>query len=153
MIGVKVSGVRPWPGASRGHCLILNRRLMVAGAKKVRKPTASFAWPSLWGRPMTPLQLSDDEMSVLMTLAGPIDQRLRPQFLQEVAAELEAKRQAGEVDDGAVYRLAHAIQRKILGAAATWRKQVSARVKSRKVAAGRKGPGVEGDRCVETPTT
>ena len=44
-----------------------------------------------------PLQLSDDEMSVLMSLAPPIDQRLRPQFLQEVAAELEAKRQAGEL--------------------------------------------------------
>jgi hypothetical protein len=40
-----------------------------------------------------PLQLNDDEMSVLMTLAGPIDQRLRPQFLEEVAQELEAKRQ------------------------------------------------------------
>jgi hypothetical protein len=32
-----------------------------------------------------PLQLNDDEMSVLMSLAGPVDQRLRPQFLQEVA--------------------------------------------------------------------
>jgi hypothetical protein len=30
-------------------------------------------------------------MTVLLTLAGPIEQRLRPQFLQEVAAELEAK--------------------------------------------------------------
>jgi hypothetical protein len=36
----------------------------------------------------TPLQLNDDEMSVLMSLAGPIDQRLRPQFLQEVATSL-----------------------------------------------------------------
>jgi hypothetical protein len=43
-----------------------------------------------------PLQLNDEEMSVLMSLAGPIDQQPRPQFLQEVAAELEAKRQAGE---------------------------------------------------------
>ena len=32
----------------------------------------------------TPLQLNDDEMSVLMSLAGPIDQQRRPQFLQEV---------------------------------------------------------------------
>ena len=37
----------------------------------------------------TPLHLNDDEMSVLMSLAGPIDQQRRPQFLQEVAAELE----------------------------------------------------------------
>ena len=40
----------------------------------------------------TPLQLNDDEMSVLMSLAGPIEQQRRPQFLQEVAQELEAKR-------------------------------------------------------------
>jgi hypothetical protein len=59
-----------------------------------------------------PLQLNDDEMSVLMTLAGPIDQRLRPQFLEEVAQELEAKRQAGEVGEGSVHRLARQIQRK-----------------------------------------
>jgi hypothetical protein len=58
---------------------------------------------------MPPLQLSDDEMSVLMSLAGPIDQQRRPQFLQEVAAELEAKRQVGE---GLVHRLARTIQRK-----------------------------------------
>jgi hypothetical protein len=42
-----------------------------------------------------PLQLSDDEMSVLMSLAGPIDQQRRPQFLQEVAQELEASGPAG----------------------------------------------------------
>jgi hypothetical protein len=59
-----------------------------------------------------PLQLNDDEMSVLMSLAGPIDQRLRPQFLQEVAAELEAKRQAGEIGEGAVRRTARAVQRR-----------------------------------------
>jgi hypothetical protein len=37
----------------------------------------------------------------LLSLAGPLEQRLRPQFLQEVAAELEAKRQAGEIGEGA----------------------------------------------------
>jgi hypothetical protein len=31
---------------------------------------------------------------------------LRPQFLQEVAAELESKRQAGEIGEGAVHRTA-----------------------------------------------
>jgi hypothetical protein len=60
-----------------------------------------FLGPSLEDAPMPPLQLNDEEMTVLLTLAGPIDQRLRPQFLQEVAAELEAKRQAGEVGEGA----------------------------------------------------
>jgi hypothetical protein len=51
-------------------------------------------------------------MTVLLTLAGPIDQRLRADFLQEVAAELEAKRQAGEIGEGSVHRLARGIQRK-----------------------------------------
>ena len=59
-----------------------------------------------------PLQLNDDEMSVLMSLAGPIDQQRRPQFLQEVAAELEAKRQAGEVGEGLVHRVGRVVQRK-----------------------------------------
>ena len=60
----------------------------------------------------TPLHLSDEEMDVLLGLAAPIDQRLRPQFMQEVAQELEAKRQAGEIGEGAVHRLARTIQRK-----------------------------------------
>jgi hypothetical protein len=59
-----------------------------------------------------PLQLNDDEMFVVMSLAGPIDQHRRPQFLQEVAQEIEAKRQAGEVGEGLVHRLARTIQRK-----------------------------------------
>jgi hypothetical protein len=61
---------------------------------------------------MPPLQLNDEEMTVLLSLAGPIDQRLRPQFLQEVAAQLEAKRQAGEIGKAAVHRPARTIQRK-----------------------------------------
>jgi hypothetical protein len=60
---------------------------------------------------MTPLQLSDDEMTVLLALAGPIEQHLRPQFLEAVAAELEVKRQAGEIGEGAVHRVARTIQR------------------------------------------
>jgi hypothetical protein len=61
---------------------------------------------------MPPLELNDREMSMLLTLSAPIDQRLRPQFLQEVATELEAKRQAGEIGEGSVHRLARQIQRK-----------------------------------------
>jgi hypothetical protein len=61
---------------------------------------------------MPPLQLNDDEMSVLRRLAEPIDHQRRPQFLEEVAAELEAKRQVGEIGEGAVHRVARDLQRK-----------------------------------------
>jgi hypothetical protein len=61
---------------------------------------------------MPPPQLTDDEMSVLRSLAEPIDQQRRPQFLQEVAAELEAKWQAGEIGEGVVHRVARTLQRK-----------------------------------------
>jgi hypothetical protein len=64
------------------------------------------------GRPMPPLQLTDDEMTVLRRLSEPLDQQRRTQFLQEVAAELEAKRQAGEIGEGAVHRVARTLQRK-----------------------------------------
>ena len=60
---------------------------------------------------MPPLKLNDSEMSMLLTSA-PIDQRLRPQFLQEVAQELEAKRQAGEIGEGSVHRVARTVQRR-----------------------------------------
>src|SRR3984957_12022987 len=63
---------------------------------------------------MPPQQLNDDEMSVLMSLAGPIEHQRRPQFLQEVAQELEAKRQAGEVGKGSVHRVAPTISANIL---------------------------------------
>ncbi len=61
---------------------------------------------------MPPLQLNEEEMTVLLALAGPIDQRLQPQFLQEVAAELEARREAGAIGEGAVHRVARAVQRR-----------------------------------------
>ena len=61
---------------------------------------------------MPPLQLTDAEMSVLRRLAEPLDYQRRPQFLQEVAVELEARRQAGEIGEGAVHRVARALQRK-----------------------------------------
>lgn len=58
----------------------------------------------------TPLHLSDEEMDLLLGLARPIDQRLRPQFLQEVAAELEASGQAG--GPGGVHRIGRVVQRR-----------------------------------------
>jgi hypothetical protein len=59
-----------------------------------------------------PLALTTEEMDLLLSLAGPIDQALRPQFLQEVAAELEVKRQAGEISEGSVHRVARTVQRR-----------------------------------------
>jgi hypothetical protein len=59
---------------------------------------------------LPPLELNDSEMSMLLTLSAPIDQRLRPQFLQEVAQELEASGQAGR--PGAVHRVGRTVQRR-----------------------------------------
>jgi hypothetical protein len=60
----------------------------------------------------TPLSLTTEEMDLLLSLARPIDQRQRDQFLHEVAAELEAKRQAGEIGEGSVHRVARTVQRR-----------------------------------------
>jgi hypothetical protein len=59
---------------------------------------------------LPPLQLNDEEMNILLSLAGPIDHRLRPQFLQEVAQELEASGQAG--GPGGVHRIGRVVQRR-----------------------------------------
>jgi hypothetical protein len=48
----------------------------------------------------------------LLSLAQPIEQRQRPDFLAAVAAELEANRQAGAVGIGSVHRVARAVQRR-----------------------------------------
>jgi hypothetical protein len=53
---------------------------------------------------MPPLQLTDDEKMIVVTLAGPIDQRRQAEFLQEV--------EAGAIGAGSVHRLARTIQRK-----------------------------------------
>jgi hypothetical protein len=59
-----------------------------------------------------PLSLSTEEMDLLLTLAAPIDQRLRTEFLTTVAAELEANGQTGAVGIGSVHRVARAVQRR-----------------------------------------
>jgi hypothetical protein len=59
-----------------------------------------------------PLSLTTEEMDLLLALAAPIDQRQRDQFLHEVAAELEVKRQAGEIGEGSVHRVARTVQRR-----------------------------------------
>jgi hypothetical protein len=58
----------------------------------------------------TPLQLNDEEMTILMNLAGPIAPAQRPAFLDPVAAELAAAALAGGI--GATHRVAREIQRR-----------------------------------------
>ena len=60
----------------------------------------------------TPLSLTTEEMDLLLSLAQSIDQRQRDQFLHEVAAELEVKRQVGEIGEGSVHRAARTVQRR-----------------------------------------
>ena len=64
------------------------------------------------GRTVPPLQFTDEEKDLLLVLAQPIDLRQRTEFLQAVAAQLETSRQAGEIGEGAVHRVARTIQRK-----------------------------------------
>jgi hypothetical protein len=59
-----------------------------------------------------PLSLTTEELDLLLSLAAPIDQRQRDQFLQEVAAELEASGPAGAVGIGSVHRVARTVQRR-----------------------------------------
>jgi hypothetical protein len=54
------------------------------------------------------LHFTEDETTLLLTLAQPIAPERRPQFLDAVAAELEASGQSGA---GAVHRTARRLQR------------------------------------------
>jgi hypothetical protein len=56
-----------------------------------------------------PFSMSDTELRVVMRLAEPIAPRLRGLFLQTVASELQ-----GAHGDGAAYRVARDIQRRLL---------------------------------------
>lgn len=59
-----------------------------------------------------PISLSAAELTLLTELAGPIDQRLRPEFMQTVATELETRRAAGGIGEGTIYGIARQAQRK-----------------------------------------
>jgi hypothetical protein len=61
-----------------------------------------------------PLSLSTEEMDLLLSLAAPIDQRQRTQFLTEVAAELEAASAQTGVGPGlgVLHRVGRVVQRK-----------------------------------------
>ena len=59
-----------------------------------------------------PLAFTSEEMDLLLSLAAPIDQRQRTDFLAAVATELEASGQAGAVGIGSVHRVACTVQRR-----------------------------------------
>jgi hypothetical protein len=66
-----------------------------------------FVGPSsLYGLPTMPLELNDNEMTLLLSLSAPIDQSLRPEFLRAVAVELEARPAA--IGEGAIHRMSFA---------------------------------------------
>ena len=58
---------------------------------------------------MTPIAFTDEEMSLLIKLSGPIDPAARPAFLDAVAAAVEAKGQPSGI--GFVHQTARRIQR------------------------------------------
>jgi hypothetical protein len=68
----------------------------------------SRAWP-FSETPMPPLSLSDEELSLLRTLAEPVAYGRRGEFMQAVAAELKACPEPGP---GATYRVARDVQRR-----------------------------------------
>lgn len=58
---------------------------------------------------MTPIAFTDEEMSLLISLSGPIAPAARPAFLDAVAAAIEAKGQPSGV--GIVHQVGRQIQR------------------------------------------
>jgi hypothetical protein len=61
-----------------------------------------------------PLSLTTEEMDLLLTLAAPMEQRQRDQFLREVAAELEAASAQTGVGPGlgVLHRVGRTVQRR-----------------------------------------
>jgi hypothetical protein len=55
----------------------------------------------------TPLSFSPEEMDLLLSLAAPIDQRLRPEFLAAVAAAIEGQASG----PGLVHQVGRRVQR------------------------------------------
>jgi hypothetical protein len=61
-----------------------------------------------------PLSLTTEEMDLLLSLAQPLDHRQRDQFLQEVAAEIEAASAQTGVGPGlgVLHRVGRVVQRR-----------------------------------------
>jgi hypothetical protein len=60
-----------------------------------------------------PLELTDDEKNLILSLAAPIDRARRDQFLREVAAAIE-ERAASEIGEGLLHRVARGLQRRFV---------------------------------------
>ena len=58
---------------------------------------------------MPPISLSDAELTAISDAARPLPPKLRSEFLQAVAAEIEQRQQRGP---GAIYRACRELQRK-----------------------------------------
>jgi hypothetical protein len=59
-----------------------------------------------------PLSFSAEEMDLLLSLAAPIDQRQRTQFLTEVTTAIEEEAARTSVGPGLVHRVARTVQRR-----------------------------------------
>ena len=59
-----------------------------------------------------PLALTTEEMDLLLSLAAPIDQRQRTQFLTEVTTVIEEEAARTSVGPGLVHRVARTVQRR-----------------------------------------
>ena len=59
-----------------------------------------------------PLSLTTEEMDLLLTLAAPIDQRQRDQFLHEVVAEWRGEATGRRIGEGSVHRVGRVVQRR-----------------------------------------
>jgi hypothetical protein len=59
-----------------------------------------------------PLHLNDEEMSLLLSLAQPIDQRQRTQFLTEFTTAIEQEAARTSVGPSLVHRVARTVQRR-----------------------------------------
>ena len=57
------------------------------------------------------IALNDNQLALIMDLATPLARKQRSAFLEAVAARLEGR----QVGDGALYRVALAVQREMLG--------------------------------------
>jgi hypothetical protein len=65
-----------------------------------------------------PLSFSAEEMDLLLSLAAPIDQRQRTQFLTEVTTAIEEEAARTSVSPGLVHRVARTVQRRFFDPAA-----------------------------------
>jgi hypothetical protein len=91
----------------RSDFSFLLRKLNAMALAVATRLSSSLATPH--PEPPMPIAFTDEEMSLLINLSGPIAPAARPAFLDAVAAELEAKGQPRGV--GIVYQVGRVVQR------------------------------------------